>query len=798
MSPRGHLSAGSTPTKKLLATVRPAHDGPALFATGSRLPHDPAGTIGEAPSISESSALNEVVRALDRHILEGRPRHGILQFICDGLGAATAYPIVSIALAQRDGRIPFGGGTGYALAAREGYSVLWDESPAGAGPNGTAMQTGQTQTVLLSETAFDWSAQAVAAGLAQLVAIPLAAPGAKLGVLCVAVGEKAILDVDRVSALESFAARLSLALQLADHHALMALQGAALAASSTALFITDAVGRIEWLNAAFERMSGYTKDDALGRTLNILRCDLQPADVFQGIWTTVRDGLIWRGEVVNRRKTGETYVVSQTVTPLVDQDGVVTHLVTAQEDVTAQRQAETRIEHMANHDSLTDLPNRTLLTERLQVALARGGRDGQAVGVLCLDLDRFKLVNDTLGHAMGDGLLREVAARLKASTRDRDLVARFGGDEFIVVVPNCDVNVAARVAERILDCLGQPARIGNQDVSVTASIGIALSSPEIRNVEALLKQADVAMYRVKATGRNGYVFFSPDLDSSPSSGLTIQAGLRHALATGELTLHYQPQIKASGGEFAGVEALLRWTSPLLGTLSPAEFIPVAEETGSIADIDRWALRTACAQAKVWQTAGIDVPRVAVNVSGVSFRRGQLVLWVEEALAAADLAPGCLEIELTEGILMHDAAKVADSLPALHRLGVRIALDDFGTGYSSLSYLKRFKVDVLKIDRSFVSGLPDDPDSAAIARVIVAMAKALRMETVAEGVETPAQAAFLASIGCDTLQGFLFSRAVPPSEVVRFSSNRRVAFGPFDRSTHPGAPQRPAEAIAQRR
>jgi diguanylate cyclase (GGDEF)-like protein len=483
------------------------------------------------------------------------------------------------------------------------------------------------------------------------------------------------------------------------------------------------------------------------------------------MWTTVRDGLIWRGEVVNRRKTGETYVVSQTVTPLVDQDGVVTHLVTAQEDVTTQRQAETRIEHMANHDSLTDLPNRTLLTERLQVALARGGRDGQGVGVLCLDLDRFKLVNDTLGHAMGDGLLREIAARLKDSMRDCDLIACFGGDEFIVVVPNCDVNVARRVAERLLDCLGQPARIGDQDVSVTASIGIALSSPETRNVEALLKQADAAMYRVKEMGRNGYLFFSPELDSSPSAGLTIQAGLRHALATGELALHYQPQIKASGGELAGVEALLRWTSPGLGTLSPAEFIPMAEQTGIIADIDRWALRTACAQAKAWQTAGIDVPRVAVNVSGVSFRRGQLVVWVEEALAAADLAPECLEIELTEGILMHDAAKVADSLPALHRLGVRIALDDFGTGYSSLSYLKRFKVDVLKIDRSFVSGLPDDPDSVAIARVIVAMAKALRLETVAEGVETPAQAAFLASIGCETLQGFLFSRAVPPAEVV---------------------------------
>jgi diguanylate cyclase (GGDEF)-like protein/PAS domain S-box-containing protein len=769
-----HRSAGANPTKKLLPTVRHALDEAVVPGAAWRSHDEPAGTILEASASRGRGALNEVVRALDRYIFEGRPRHAILQFICDDLGAAMAYPIVSIALAQREGITAFGGGVGYALAAKEGYSVLWDESPSGEGPNGAAMRTGQTQSMVLAETSFDWSAGAVAASLAGLIAIPLATADVKLGVLCVGVGDDSVLDGDRVSALESFAARVSVSLLLADRHALMAVQGAAMAASSTALFITDAVGRIEWLNAAFERMSGYTRQDVLGRTPNTFRCDRQPADVFQGMWTTVCDGHLWRGEIVNRRKDGESYVVSQTVTPLLDQDGVVTHLVMALEDVTTQRQAETRIEHMANHDSLTDLPNCTLLTERLQVAVARAEDDGQRVGVLCLDLDRFKLVNDTLGHALGDGLLREVAARLKGSTRDRDLVARFGGDEFMVVVPNCDVNVATRVAERLLDCLGQPARIGEQDVSVTASIGIALSSPEIRNVEALLKQADAAMYRVKETGRNGYLFFSPDLDSSPSSGLTIQAGLRHALAAGELTLHYQPQIKASGGELVGVEALLRWTSPILGILSPAEFIPVAEQTGIIAEIDRWALRAACAQAKAWQMAGIDVPRVAVNVSGVSFRRGQLVLWVEEALAAAQLAPGCLEIELTEGIVMHDAAKVADSLAALHRLGVRIALDDFGTGYSSLSYLKRFKVDVLKIDRSFVSCLPDDLDSAAIARVIVAMAKALRMETVAEGVETPAQAAFLASIGCETLQGFLFSRAVPPAEVLRFAPNHRVA------------------------
>jgi diguanylate cyclase (GGDEF)-like protein len=486
------------------------------------------------------------------------------------------------------------------------------------------------------------------------------------------------------------------------------------------------------------------------------------------MWTAVRAGRSWRGEIVNRRKSGEIYVVAQNVTPLLDENQVLTHLVAAHEDVTAHRQAETRIEHMAHHDGLTDLPNRTHFATRLQAAIVQAESDGGSVGVLFVDLDRFKLINETFGHLMGDQILREVAARLKSSVRDLDMVARFDGDEFTILLPGSDRGVATLVAERVLASLGHPVRIGGHDLAITASIGIALSSPEVRDADALLKRADAAMYQAKEVGRNGYAFFRDGASVRQVPTFTIQSGLRRALANGELALHYQPQMSACGRRLTGVEALLRWTSPTLGVVSPGDFIPVAEQTGIIVDIDRWVIRAACAQAKAWLVAGIAIPRVAVNVSGVSFRRGQLVSWIDDALAEAQLPPGYLEIELTEGVLMHDAALVIETLASLRKVGVRLALDDFGTGYSSLGYLKRFKLDVLKIDRSFISGLPDDPDSVAIARLIVAMAKALRLETVAEGVETREQAMFLEGLGCDTLQGFLFSRAVSPAEMSRFA------------------------------
>jgi EAL domain-containing protein (putative c-di-GMP-specific phosphodiesterase class I) len=313
--------------------------------------------------------------------------------------------------------------------------------------------------------------------------------------------------------------------------------------------------------------------------------------------------------------------------------------------------------------------------------------------------------------------------------------------------------------------------IEGHDVHVTASIGVALSPRDATDAESLIKQADAAMYRAKQTGRNGIACYTADLDGCLSPSLTIQAGLARALSRGELSLHYQPQVDIPSGRIVGLEALLRWTSPDLGAVSPADFIPLAEETGLIVDIDRWVLQTACAQYKVWENEGLGAPHVAVNVSGVTFRHGDLLAAVERVLANAHLDPQHLELELTEGIVMRDASAATKTLDAIRRLGVRVALDDFGTGYSSLSYLKHFKIDVLKVDRSFVTGLPGDADSAAIARLIVSMANLLGLSTVAEGVETAEQARFLATIGCTTAQGFLYSKALPTDAVSNLLRSR---------------------------
>ena len=728
--------------------------------------------------------------ALDGELLASGRRDATLQRICAEVAAAKGYPLVAIALAKKDGSAPFVAHAGSASTPRPGavdsMGVARASGPDVSGLKDATLRTRQTQLLALSQVAGREELDALeASGVNHLIAIPLVMPNAALGVLCIGAGKGGDAEPEQLQALESFAERLSLALQFAEQRSLLEVQGAAMALSSSAHFITDAYGRIEWVNAAFERLSGYSKEEALGRTPAILRSELQSKDVFQRMWTTVRSGQSWRGEIINRRKTGETYVVCQSVTPLMNEQHQVAHLVATHDDVSAQEEARTQIEYMAHHDPLTDLPNRASFVERLQFAIARGETEGGCVGVLCLDLDRFKLVNDTLGHALGDRLLRDMAERLKASVRGHDVVARFDGDEFTVVLPGCDSGVATRIAERILENICRPAPVGSYDVSITASIGIAFSSPVARDADALIKQAHLAMHGAKEMGRNGYAFYKGIPDARPVPDLTIQSGLRQALLEGGLRLQYQPQMRASGRQLVGVEALLRWTSPTLGPVSPAHFIPVAEQTGLIVDIDQWVLRAACAQAKTWRAAGIDVPRLAVNISGVTFRRGKLVTWIEEALASADLAPGCLEIELTEGVLMRDAEQVIENLANLRRLGVRVALDDFGTGYSSLSYLKRFKLDVLKIDRSFVNGLPDDADSVAIARLIVAMAKALRMEVVAEGVETSDQAAFLEGLGCDILQGFLFSGAVAPAELTRWAR----------RQEGPGTPAEPALSVA---
>jgi diguanylate cyclase (GGDEF)-like protein/PAS domain S-box-containing protein len=451
----------------------------------------------------------------------------------------------------------------------------------------------------------------------------------------------------------------------------------------------------------------------------------------------------------------------------VVRDGLGRHVRRAgvAQDVTERREQAERIERLAYHDALTGLPNRAMLMDRLGQALAHAQRRQHQLAVVFIDLDRFKLVNDSLGHAAGDALLQEVARRLRATLREEDTVARVGGDEFQVVLDEIDGPAdAAHVAEKLMRVLGEPFTLEGQELHVTASLGLSLYPRDGARGDLLLKYADTALYEAKGEGRNAYRFFSPEMNAQAHGRLRMENDLRRAIERDELELHYQPQLDLASGAVCAVEALLRWHHPRKGLILPNAFIPLAEETGLIVPLGEWVLEQACRQAAQWQREGVGPLRVAVNISARQLLRPGLDSAVRQALAESGLEPRCLELELTESSVMHDPAHAQGVLHALRELGVLLSIDDFGTGYSSLAYLKRLPLDRLKIDRSFIGGIPQDGDDAAIVETIIVMTHKLGLRVIAEGVETQEQRAQLLRQGCDEVQGFLWARPVPAAEV----------------------------------
>jgi len=436
------------------------------------------------------------------------------------------------------------------------------------------------------------------------------------------------------------------------------------------------------------------------------------------------------------------------------------------QDISERRAAEEQLSFLAYHDTLTRLPNRVLLLERLQQAMLDAERVNRLVAVMFLDLDRFKVINDTLGHHVGDALLKAVAERLKSCVRPGDIIARLGGDEFTVVLANvAHVDDVARVTRKIIDSFVQPFRVEDHDLFTTTSIGITLYPFDEQNPEGLLKNADAAMYHAKERGRNNFQFFTAELNVRAERRLKLETALRRALELGELSLHYQPQVEMKGGRLVGMEALLRWQNPELGNVSPAEFIPIAEETGLILPIGDWVLREACRQIRVWHATKFSFSKmqVAVNISGKQLRQKDFPDRVQKVLLETGLEPRYLDLELTESLLMVDAEETSDIMHVLHDMGISFSVDDFGTGYSSLSYLKRFPIDILKIDQSFVRDLATDPNDVAIVKTIIAMAHTLGMRVIAEGVETYTQLEFLRDQNCDGSQGYYCSKPLPADE-----------------------------------
>jgi len=537
------------------------------------------------------------------------------------------------------------------------------------------------------------------------------------------------------------------------------------------IVMTDGIGRIIAVNPAFTRITGFTAEEAVGKVCHTFRLIAQGTPMGQEIGGRLaRDGY-WQGELPGHRKNGESYPAWGSLSAVRDEVGCITHHVAVFSDFTSRKEVEARLQFLAERDQLTRLHNRNALQEKLNSALSTAAIHESRAALFFIDLDRFKLVNDSLGHACGDELLQVVALRLRHCLKERDFIARFGGDEFTVLFEDApsDEDLAI-IAGRITYELSRPCIVRGQELFITCSIGISRYPQDACDGTSLMSMADMAMYRAKESGKNTWQFHAADMSNKITERNLLESRLRTALTRGQFVLHYQPQYDFPGETYCGAEALIRWHHPELGIVPPASFIPLAEESGLIESIGDWVITESCRQIREWIDAGFDPKQISINLSSRQFRRGKLVDTIQQALDDAGITPERLMLEITESIIMQNPDEAREILNELREMGVSVAIDDFGSGYSSLAYLKMFPLDTLKIDRAFIMPLPDDDNSAAIVEAVMAMSRKLKLAVVAEGVETAGQASFLRDAGCDTAQGYLYSR---PLAVEQFAEVLRI-------------------------
>jgi diguanylate cyclase (GGDEF)-like protein/PAS domain S-box-containing protein len=537
------------------------------------------------------------------------------------------------------------------------------------------------------------------------------------------------------------------------------------ASTTEGVTITDADANIIDVNEAFTEVTGYAREEVIGENPGILKSGRHDEAFYRAMWQSLLDNGSWRGEIWNRRKDGTIYPEFLSISAIRDTQGRNDGYVAVFADITQAKDSEQQLEFLAHHDALTKLPNRLLLNARLELALQRALRHGRKLAVIFLDVDRFKGINDSMGHLAGDRLLEEIATRLGRLFRDEDTVARISGDEFVVLVEDvADRQAAAVAAQKAREAFHEPFRIGDAGVRVTASCGVSLYPDAASDMQALLTRADMAMYQSKESGRDAITFYGADQNPGKAQRVRIEVELRSALPRSEFSLAYQPQIDTASKKLVGLEALIRWRHPEHGLIPPSDFIPIAEEAGFIRELGIWVLSEAARQARKWARQGVDVGRVAVNISGAELRTADFEATVQRVLADNDLAPERLELEVTEHFAIRRDRVIVDRLRALQAIGITIAVDDFGTGYSSFAHLRELPVDKLKIDRSFIKDTPEDKSAAAIVESIVAMGKILGLRVVAEGIETRAQMHLLGQIGCPEAQGYFIARPLEADRV----------------------------------
>lgn len=718
-------------------------------------------------ALLEMQSVNE--RSMLELLARGRPLPVLLDHLVHGYETMFPATMCSVLLISADG-LHLEHGSAPSLPAA--YCKVIDGVAIGerVGSCGTAAYTGEI--IIVSDISNDplwqdYKELAASHGLAACWSVPIFSTQNRiLGTFALYYKVPRSPAPDELATLERGAHLASLAIERAQTENRLSRLSQAVEQSPNVIVITDLDTNIEYVNLAFVNATGYSFDEVIGKNPRLWTSEKMSKRTYEAMWAELIAGKNWKGELTNRRKDGTEYIASVMISPMRMADGRVTNYLAIEEDITEKKIAEARIQQLAHFDLLTGLPNLALLKDRVAQAMKLAQRSASQLAVLFLDIDHFKNINDTLGHRIGDELLIQLAVRLKSLVRDEDTLSRLGGDEFILVLPGTDADGAAHVADKLLETIARTCQIEQYELAVTPSIGIAMYPSDGMDFDRLYQSADVAMYRAKRDGRNTFRFFTTEMQERSARRLLLENALRNALERNQFELHYQPQISMQSGQVIGAEALLRWHHPELGAVSPAEFIPVAEESGLILGIGEWVLRTAVRQARAWMDNGQAGITIAVNLSAVQFRQVNLPELIVQILEEAKLPPQYIELELTESVAMDAPLAAIAVMDGLHALGIRMSIDDFGTGYSSLSYLRKFKVNKLKIDQSFVRNISEDPESRAIVTAIITLASSLGFQTIAEGVETSGQLAFLRLQGCDEIQGYYFSR---PLAVEKFEA-----------------------------